>query len=147
MVDRNDFSQRNRSKFGPDVLRHNIRSRPFYCRGRRLPPYLLGRAYDNECISSDGTSKFSINTDSPITSANDTTSNILTIPHSYSSTSVACITNTLNWPANSASSGFQHESNSVVSSIHNEPSETRSIRSNNQSTFHATYTVDKRSSS
>ncbi len=26
------------------------------------------------------------------------------------------------WPANSASSGFEHESNSVVSSIHNEPS-------------------------
>jgi hypothetical protein len=60
---------------------------------------------------------------------------------------MAYVSNTLNWPANSASSGFQHESNSVVSSIHNEPSETRSIRSDNQSTFHATYTFDKRSKS
>ncbi|CAF1431058.1 unnamed protein product [Rotaria sordida] len=104
-----------------------------YVPGRGVPPYLLGRAYDESSIDSDGASRISIDTHSTVTTAKDTdstnTSNIL---HSLPSFRMSSVCSPSNELTSSESNVFQYKSNSVMSFVHDESRETRFIRSDNQ---------------
>ena len=116
------------------------RNNPEYVPGRGLPAYLLERIYDGSSTDSDGASRIFMDTDPSRTTGEYTGSSATSvITYSSSSFSMSSIFSISNANCNSERNAFQHEPSSIVSSIHDESSETRTIRSEAQSNFGETY--------
>ena len=118
------------------------RNSPEYVPGRGLPPYLLSRTYDGSSTDSDGASRIFMDTDPSRTTGEYTGSSATSImTYSSSSFSISSISSISNANSNSERNAFQHEPSSIVSSIYDDSSETRTIRSKAQSNFGETYSI------
>jgi hypothetical protein len=105
-----------------------------------MPPYLLNRAYDASSIDSDGASRIFMNTHSTITTAKDTDSSATSnISYSSSSFSMSSISSISNVNSNARRNAYQPGSSSAISSIYDESSDSRTIRSETQSNFDETH--------
>jgi len=113
-----------------------------YVPGRGMPTYLLGRAYDESSIDSDGASRIFLNTHPTITTAKDTDScGTSNISHSLSSFSMLSVDQSTHSNLVSTPNTFQYQSNSLMSSIHDELSDTRTICSETTQNFNEACSV------
>jgi hypothetical protein len=118
------------------------RNNPKYVPGCGLPPYLLSRTYDGSSTDSDGASRIFMDTD-PSRTTGEYTGSAATSVISYSSSSfsMSSISSISNANSNAERNAFQHEPSSIVSSVYDESSEARTIRSEAQSNFGETYSI------
>ena len=113
-----------------------------YVPGRGIPTYLLSRAYDESSVDSDGASRIFFDTHPTITSAKDTDSSTASnILYSLSSFSMVSIDQSSERSSNLESNICQNESSSFISPIHDESSDTRTIRGETRSNFNETYST------
>ena len=113
-----------------------------YVSGHGMPTCLLSGAYDESSIDSDGASRIFLDTHPTITSAKYTDSSTASnIPYSLSSFSMVSIDQSSERSSSLESNICQNESSSFVSPVHDESSDTRTIRSETRLNFDQTYTA------
>ncbi|CAF5057463.1 unnamed protein product [Rotaria magnacalcarata] len=107
--------------------------------GHDLPHYLLDRASNESSIDNDGASRIFSTTDSSETTAKDTDVSITSRSFDTSSLNVSSIYNTSDRFSRVERYSFQYESRSNLSFLHDEYSDSRTIRNDNPTSSASTY--------